>query len=180
MAIIRTYPKVRFFCGVLMQDAECIPATESALTKAWGEIDFTFGPIPFNFTKYYEQETGTSILRSFYAFKTPFDREELANRKVQSNHIEDELADILKRPVTRPVNLDPGYLCPEKLVLASAKNFAHRIYIGQGIFAEITLFWRHGKFVPLEWTFPDYASGVYDEFFTKLRHKLTKKESQNE
>jgi hypothetical protein len=86
-----------------------------------------------------------------------------------------ELANLTSQE-TRPVNIDPGYITAAKLVLASTKDHAHRIYLGQGIFAEITLMYRHGRWEAHEWTFPDYRRGDYHAFFTQAR--LLYKESQ--
>ena len=72
----------------------------------------------------------------------------------------------------RPINLDPGCVGPAKLILASMKDFAHRIYLGRGVYAEITLMYRKGRWEALPWTFPDFASGRYDEFLTEVRRRL--------
>ena len=79
--------------------------------------------------------------------------------------------------ITRPINLDVGYVAPAKLVLASMKDFAHRIYLGRGVYAEITLQYRKGRWESLHWTFPDYASRAYDAFLTEVRHRLVRRES---
>ena len=162
----------RFFVAVLAANPNALEACLDGVSRLWGEPDLKSDPIPFNFTRYYEKETGPEILRSFLGFPGSFDPGLLAGRKVESNLLEAELAAKLALPLPRPVNLDPGYLAPAKLVLASAKDFYHRIYIGQGIYAEITLGYHNGGFHPFSWTFPDYASGVYDAFFLKLRKLL--------
>ncbi|MCP4534749.1 MAG: DUF4416 family protein, partial [Delftia sp.] len=72
----------------------------------------------------------------------------------------------------RPINLDVGYVEPSKLVLASMKNFSHRIYLRDGVYAEVTLMFRKGLWEPLGWTFPDYRSGRYDAFLTAARDSL--------
>jgi hypothetical protein len=75
-------------------------------------------------------------------------------------------------PLPRPINLDPGYVDSPKLVLASMKNYAHRIYLGRGVYAEVTLLHRRGQWTALEWTFPDYASGRYGPFLDQARKRL--------
>ena len=72
----------------------------------------------------------------------------------------------------RPLNLDPGYITPAKLVLASTKDHAHRIYLRDGIYAEVTLSFRGRKWQPLEWTYPDYRRDDYQRFFTECREWL--------
>jgi hypothetical protein len=75
-------------------------------------------------------------------------------------------------PDERPLNLDPGYITLAKLVLASTKDHAHRIYLSQGIYAEITLNYRAGSWQPLPWTYPDYRRSDFQEFFTNCREYL--------
>ncbi len=149
----------------------------------------TFGPLAlasesFDFieTNYYEPTMGTDIKKCFWVFEPPFDAGELPRIKLLTNAWELEYAahcamlrtagdnDAPAEP--RPLNLDPGYLTVAKLVLASTKDHAHRIYLAQGIFAEITLFYRHGRWEHHEWTFPDYRRADYHAFFTQARNWL--------
>ncbi len=178
MAETRTPPPAVYFIGVLAADAAMLPRVQQMLEKEWGQICLQSPVYDFSHTAYYAHESGNRIVRTFYGFCQRYDRTELAARKVRTNRMEEELAAALtpdvEAGVTRPVNLDPGYLVPEKIVLASAKNFAHRIYIGEGIFAEVTLLYRNKRFETLPWTFPDFASGKYDGFFKTLRNDLMK------
>jgi hypothetical protein len=109
---------------------------------------------------------GTSLFRKFYSFERLIDPEELASIKRWTCDLEASFQDPRAR---RPVNLDPGYVAPAKVVLASTKDFAHRIYLKDGIFAEVTLVYRKGSFVPLEHTFPDYRTAEYIGFFNRVR-----------
>ena len=83
--------------------------------------------------------------------------------------MEQRLAAKLTDGPARPVNLDMGYVDGGKLVLATTKDYAHRLYLGAGIYGEVTLRWRAGAFEPWEWTYPDYRSGHYREFFAQVR-----------
>lgn len=150
----------------------CLEAARGRVTEAWGEADLRSEVWPFSGTDYYKTETGPAILRQFLSFPEAFPREELAARKREANEMESTLARMLDTPWPRPVNLDPGYVAPEKLVLASCKNFPHRIYIGDGVFAEPTFFFRKTGIEYLPWTFPDYASGRYAPFFLEVRRRL--------
>lgn len=163
---------VRFFVPVLAANTDCLEAARNVLEAEWGPVELAPDPLPFTYTDYYNQEAGPNILRGFFSFAEPFDPGDLAGRKIRTNAMEEELASALQTEWPRPVNLDPGYLAPDKLVLASAKNFSHRIYIGQGIYAEVTLMYRFGEWVSFEWTFPDYSSGDYYPFFFALRKCL--------
>ncbi|HSV27059.1 MAG TPA: DUF4416 family protein, partial [Sedimentisphaerales bacterium] len=136
-----------------------------------GEADFTSDVWQFCQTDYYRDETGEAILRQFVTFDRLINPGDLAAIKHRTNAIEQRLAGELDAAVPRPVNLDPGYIEPSKLVLASTKNFSHRIYIGSKMWAEVTLIYSSGWTV-LPWTFPDYRLGRYHEFFDKVRTHL--------
>lgn len=138
---------------------------EAALEAAFGEIDLRSQDTPFIHTRYYEREMGPGLLRRIVSFATLIDPGELASIKRTTNDIETALASEGRRCV----NLDPGYLTAAKLVLATTKNNAHRIYLGQGIYAEVTLAYHAGGYRPWPWTYPDYAAGTYNEFLVQVR-----------
>jgi hypothetical protein len=153
----------------------------------WGPIALESPHFEFNETDYYTPTMGAGLKKVFWAFERRFDPAALAQMKRLTNAWEDELAGIARRreirgddgnPIVepRPLNLDPGYLTVAKLVLASTKDYAHRIYLCDGIFAEITLFYRHGRWEHHEWTFPDYRRGDYHEFFTACRNYLKQRQ----
>ena len=173
MATAREPEAGLFFAGVLAADDAASLVARDALAERWGKPELDGGPWPFSVhTRYYEAEAGPAMVRRFFAFPGAFSPGELANRKTEANALEIELAERIGGPWPRPVNLDPGYVAADKVVLASAKNHQHRIYIGRGMYAEATLFWRGGGFVSLPWTFPDFASGLYDDFFRAARERL--------
>jgi hypothetical protein len=118
---------------------------------------------------------GSPLLRQFIAFARPIDPGDLAAIKHETNDLEAQLAasePARRLAVTRPINLDPGCLEPSKLVLATTKNFSHRVYLGQAIYAEATLAYRSGRWQPWPYTYPDYASGRYFPFLTAVRNHL--------
>jgi hypothetical protein len=173
MATPRKTEKAVFFVGVLAAGREELALACRSLADEFGPPHRCSLPLPFDNTGYYRDELGPSPIRVFLAFPGLFPTDGLAETKLASNRLEQELAQTIAGPWPRPVNLDPGYLTLAKLVLASAKNFAHRIHLSNGIYAEITLQYRSGiGFQPLPWTFPDYASGRYDDFFLDLRKEL--------
>ncbi len=167
---------VRFFVAVLAATEADLARAGECLVREWGTPDLTADPLRFSFTQYYAPELGEAPWRGFFAFPGRFDPGRLAERKLRTNELEVELA--AGSTWSRPINLDPGYLAPDKLVLASCKNFSHRIYLADGVYAEVTLLYRHDRFEPLEWTFPDYGSGVYDPFFLELRRRLMRERRQ--
>lgn len=164
--------RVRFLVAALISDPAYRPVVRDALTAAWGEPDLEAEPLPFSHTEYYRSESGPSIQRLFFSFPGRMHPALIVNRKRRAIAMEKELAERLAAPVPRPVNLDPGYLAPSKLVLASAKNFNHRVYLARGIYAEVTLQYIRNAFVPLPHTFPDYASGAYFPFLRQVRDRL--------
>jgi hypothetical protein len=115
---------------------------------------------------------GCGLIKRFWAFEPLRDSSELSQWKRQSIGWEAEYAELSRHPEPRPLNLDPGYLTLAKLVLASTKDHAHRIYLGQGIFAEVTLNFKDGRWQPRDWTFPDYRRADYHEFFLAARQLL--------
>lgn len=163
---------VKLICGVLAADALCLEAALAALVKAYGPADRVSEVWRFDQTDYYEPEMGAEVLRQFAAFERLIDPGELARIKHETNAMERRLADELRTPWPRPVNLDPGYIEPSKLVLASTKNFSHRIYIGQNMYAEVTLMFHKGAWRSFEFTFPDYKSGRYNGFLSAVREGL--------
>ncbi len=152
--------------GVLTSDPALLSQVRAALELKFGRIDDESEPAPFDFTDYYEPEMGKSLVRQWLAFAPlrPLDR--IAEVKLATN----ELENTWWRPDgTRKVNLDPGFLTLHNLILATTKNYAHRIYVGNGIFAEVTLLYRDGRFQALNWTYPDYQSATATEFLFRVR-----------
>ena len=159
---------VKLIVGVLTSIPELLPETEKALTELFGAIDARSEIFPFDWTDYYDAEMGSPIYRRFLGFADLIEAPAVADAKIAANELEAAIA--AKHPrVRRPVNLDPGYLEQSKIVLASTKNFFHRILISQGIYAEVTLHYQDKQWKSFPWTFPDYGSEKYHPFFTALR-----------
>lgn len=153
-------------------------ALRPRLEKLLGAVDYESALIPFTQTSYYDQELGTPISRRILSFATPLDMDRLAEIKLRTNALENQWL----TNGQRLFNLDPGYLTQERLVLATGKNFSHRVYLGQGIWADLTLIFYKGGWFDLPWTFPDYAtpeikhhlSCIRDNYKTSLQHAKTK------
>jgi hypothetical protein len=114
---------------------------------------------------------GPNLLRRIVSFKALIDPAEIARWKITTNDVESELAAEFPHAPDRPVNIDPGYVAGSKMVLATTKNYTHRIYLRDGIYAEVTLRWRGGRFEPWEWTYPDYRTERYRSFFRRVRDR---------
>ena len=161
--------KAKFFTGVMYSDKKTYSAVVKALKKKFGEIEEESEPYDFTkFTRYYVPEMGKKILKKFLVFKKPINRDNLADIKLFTNEIEDKYAKKSKRKI----NLDPGYLTLHNLVLASAKDRAHKIYLKKGIYADLTLIFHKNTCEHFQHTFPDFKSEKVKEFFCRVRNKL--------
>ncbi len=163
---------VKLIIGILAADQQCLHAAIEALMGRFGTLDFVSDVWPFTQTDYYKDETGDHILRQFVSVEKLIDPGKLAKIKHLTNKLEQKLAAKLALPLPRPVNLDPGLIEPSKLILATTKNYSHRIYIGKKMFAEVTLIFDKGHWHPLRYTYPDYKQQCYLDFFTKVRTRL--------
>lgn len=166
MGVVQAPLPVKLILGVLSARAEIFPEAKLRLEKAWGPVDYESPLLPFNATNYYEKEMGGPLKRGFLSFKELISPEALAEIKCFTNKVEREFACAGKRQV----NLDPGYLSLAKLVLASTKDYSHRVYLQKGIYAEVTLKYEKGEFKPWPWTYPDYKSKSYHEIFQEIRN----------
>ena len=162
----------KLIIGVLASNYQCLHAAADALTSKFGNADFMSDVWPFDKTDYYKDQTGPRILRQFVSIERLIDPARLAKVKLQTNKLEQKLAKSLGIPLPRPVNLDPGLIEPSKLVLATTKDYSHRIYIGRKVYAEITLVFDKGRWQPLDHTYPDYRQQCYFDFFERVRTRL--------
>jgi len=158
MATLSTPEPVKYFVALLWSDAGMLAAAEARMVTQWGAIDFTGPDRPFDRTNYYEPEMGTGLLRRLLSFEELRSPEELATAKRTCIDMESALAVDSRRRV----NLDIGYLDHNKLVLASVKSAGQKIYLRDGIYADLTARFAHGKYEPFAWTFPDFKDGRYD------------------
>ncbi|MFC1739206.1 DUF4416 family protein [Planctomycetota bacterium] len=163
---------VKLFVGILAADENCLKTAVEAIENAFGKIDFISDIWPFDKTDYYKEQTGDNILRQFVSIEELIDPARLAKIKHKTNELEQQLAAELNLNLPRPINLDPGIIEPSKLILATTKNYSHRIYIGDKMYAEVTLIYDKGKWKPFAYTYPDYRQSAYWDFFSKVRSRL--------
>ncbi|UCF44475.1 MAG: DUF4416 family protein [Planctomycetota bacterium] len=163
---------VKLIVGILAADENCLQATVETLAAEFTNLDLKSDVWPFTQTNYYNTETGENILRQFVSIDKLIDPGSLPQIKHRTNALEQNLAAKLNVDLPRPVNLDPGIIEPSKLILATTKNYSHRIYIGQKMYAEVTLIFDKGSWQPLPYTYPDYKQQSYHDFFTKVRIRL--------
>ena len=165
--------KVKLICGMISADVDLFTEACEMMVGHFGPIDIFSEVIDFDFTEYYNRQMGSPLFRKFVSFERLISPDQLAAAKRVTNSIEGVFATRPGVEVSRPVNLDPGYIAPSKLVLASMKDFSHRIALDGGVFGEITLLYK-GNWQSLQWTFPDYGSRRYDRFLTDVRERLAK------
>ncbi len=156
---------VLLFIGTLYRDESVFHDAHDLLKKHFGETLLESTSIPWDYSTYYHHEIGSPLLRQFLFFKTFIDPGALADIKIKTNEIED----ILSFEGKRRINLDPGYLTLSKIVLASTKDYAHRIYLGKGIFGEITLIYKDGTYEPHMFSYRDYQDESYIKIFINVR-----------
>lgn len=166
MGSIRRPLTAKLFCALLLAPAVPLSEVEAVLEQHFGAIVLRSQILPFTQTAYYTREMGADLRRLYVAFDPLVSMVELATIKHATNALETTWADTDGQ---RRVNLDPGYLDLAKVVLATTKDHAHRLYIGAGLFAEVTLRYRHNGFQPWEWTYPDYRLPATLTFFNQLR-----------
>jgi len=156
---------VKLIIGLIYRDSQQYLAIKPFLLRAFGPIDYESAELPFNYTEYYKQEFGDNLSRKFISFSRLISPATLAAIKVRTIKLEKKKALQGKRVI----NIDPGYIDMAKLVLASTKDFCHRIYLDKGIFAEITLVYKKDSFTFWDWTYPDYRTNEYISIFNQIR-----------
>jgi Domain of unknown function (DUF4416) len=170
MSIPQPPRPAKLVIGLLLGRKDPFPDVVAELEAAFGGPDLVSPWMPFGYTTYYEKEMGSGLLRRVLAFRTLIAQDRLAEIKLATNAMEQARA-VGGR---RRVNIDPGYLLQERFVLATGKNFSHRIYLGQGIYADLTLIYHHGEFQALPWTYPDYADRPLRRFLLAVRGKYAR------
>jgi len=167
MSIPQPAEPAKLVVGFFTKEKSLLVPVAGELTERFGTIDLISSWLPFDYTRYYAGEMGSPLWRRIMAFKSLIDQESLASVKLATNKLENKFA----AENGRRINIDPGYLLQERFVLASGKNFTHRIYLQRGIYADLTLIYQNKALRPLPWTYPDYADPEIIGFLTMARNK---------
>jgi hypothetical protein len=157
-------PKAKLFIGVLTGSEECLEKAEIALVKKYGEIDYKTSKVGFSHTDYYSS-MGPGLFKVIFSFRKLIKRESIADIKLYTNRLEDKISGKKKRRV----NIDPGYLTLSNVYLATCKEFFHRVYLERGIYLENEYRYVAKRYVPWDWTYPDYQKEEYLYFFHNVR-----------
>lgn len=169
MGIPKEPKPVKLFVALLANREDLFRSVEDELRILFGPVDSVSRTLPWNITRYYEEEMGAGLMRRFVSFGSLVSPEELPALKLKTRSLEEDHRRIKGEKKGREVNVDPGYLDIGKVVLASTKNASHRIYLRSGIYAESTLMFYRGSFQPFAHTYPDYSWPETLRFFTSLR-----------
>jgi hypothetical protein len=167
MGEIHLPKKVCLICAVLYHQEGDRDVVFGELQKQFGAVSHVSETLLFNHTTYYTKEMGDDLKKVYLSFARWIDADELSTIKLFTNSVEQSHCENGKRKV----NIDPGYIELPKLVLASTKNFSHRIYISKGIYGDVQLCWRHGGFQSNPWTYEDYKDEIVMTFFERIRQE---------
>jgi hypothetical protein len=174
MAVTTQPADVLLILATISRYGEALDWTADKATERFGPVALESDRFSFTETDYYQPTMGSDLLKTFLAFERLIDPAELAAIKLETNTWEADYAKLQRYPEPRPLNLDPGYLTPAKVVLASTKDHSHRVYLSLGIFAEVTLYYKAGRWQHREWTYPDYRRPDFQHFFSRARDYLLK------
>jgi len=169
MSLPRANHPALLFTAILFSKGVDISKVLEELKVKLGTVLVQSREVGFVWSDYYEKEMGKDLKRVFVIYKDVVQRDEIVKVKRFTDSIEQEYAVNGKRRI----NIDPGLLCPENIILATNKPFFHRVYLSDGVYAEVTLFFKHDTYNPIEyWTYPEYRSTPVLEFFNSARELL--------
>ncbi|MCS7166461.1 MAG: DUF4416 family protein [Gemmatales bacterium] len=169
MAQPKPHPPVVLIVAAFSRHEQALQWAQQRLQEHFGPILAVSPSFPFDHTDYYTASMGTGLRKQLLAFHELIAPDQLPDIKHLTNTMESELAHSGKFPEPRPINLDPGYLDTGKFILASTKNHAHRIYLRDGIYAEVTLYYENKRFRPWPWTYRDYQQPLVLDFLEQVR-----------
>lgn len=164
--------KAKLFCAIMCAKDMDTEKVIKALTNEFGKIESASGLFDFDYTDYYNVEFGNNLQKMLIVFEQIVKQDSLAEIKNKTNSIEQSYR---SKDGSRKFNIDPGLILPSRLILASTKDFSHRIYIGKGIYAEVTLMFSKKGVKHLEWTYPDYKDVNISDFLLKIRKDYIKR-----
>lgn len=180
MGQIRPHYPVVLLLAAFSRHESALEWARQQSCRQWGPLALASDVFEFENTGYYEQTMGSGLKKVLLAFADLVDPAVLVEAKHQTNGWEEQFRQMHRGPELRPLNLDPGYVTEAKVVLATTKDRDHRLYLARGIYAEVTLHYQRGRgWQGRDWTYPDYRSAAYHEFFTRCRNFLRERKHAN-
>jgi hypothetical protein len=172
MGDITQHKPVLLIAAITSRHCEAFEWADRQTTQKWGPVVKRSPIFDFTETNYYVESMGEQLKKQFLAFERLIDPVEIALTKHVSNQWEMDFKSQHDFSESRPINIDPGYISEAKLVLVTTKDRDHRIYLSEGIFAEVTLHFRGREWTHSRWTYPDYQRPDFQAFFTECRQWL--------
>jgi hypothetical protein len=168
MAQPKAFAPVKLICGIIYKEEAHYEEAKKRLEAEWGRVDLESPAYPFDLTGYYEDEMGPGLSRRFLSFEALVAPESLPEAKLWAIELESIMRQ--ERGVTgRPVNIDPGNLTASAVVMATAKDFAHRIPLAKGIYAHLEFLFTRTGVRTLDWTYPDLRREPPQAYFRAVR-----------
>lgn len=168
MAEIKPFPQVKLICGIIANQERVFEKSKESLVRLFGSVDASSKGFLFEFTDYYEKQMGPGLKRAFLSFSRTISPEKISGIKIQTNGLEEKMKSEFQTE-RRVVNLDPGYLTSSALIMATAKDFSHRIPLQHGVYAHLELMFKKNKIEVFPWTYPDFKTDNYYPFFWEVR-----------
>jgi len=160
----------KIIASLFSPEKEIIDRVIRQLSVILSPVDWISPNLLFDRTRYYAREMGWPLHRRFISFAQLVPPNNIVEIKLKTNEVETQHL----KDGNRKINIDPGYISPERLILATGKNYVHRVYLSKGIYADLTLVFQRGGFKPLKWTYPDYAEPQVIGFFNEVRKQYMK------
>lgn len=170
MAEIKSFPLVKLICGIISSNEEYFQRSEERLAELYGTVDSRSPRFDFDLTDYYEPQMGKALKRGFLSFDRLIDPNGLSGIKIRTNALELEIRREFGED-RRIVNLDPGYITQAALIMATAKDFSHRIPLQNGIYGHLEFLFTRTGIRRLDWTYPDFANEGTQRYFVELRKR---------
>jgi hypothetical protein len=167
--------KALFFAAIMSNEERLIPLLDKELESIFSKIEERSSIYKFDHSTYYYKEMGESIFKYFVSFDVLIDKIDLPDIKINTMRLEEKFFYLKDGFDCRKINIDPGYLTHSKVILSTSKNYSHRVYLGKGVFAELTYIISKEGWKCLDWTYPDYRDNEVISFFSKLRKKYKEK-----